>query len=144
MNRKKTYAAIQINAKAAGMKDEEERRDFFERETGLRSLKAMTDVQLLHLAETIRQTAPKAKPKGAIAPRADLRFIHVLWKLLGDAGKLKKPGRDGLNAFIRARFEKKWGGVPIDVDAIRDHGQISDVIDALKDWCHREGVELNQ
>ena len=79
---------------------------------------------------------------GAPAGRADLRFVHVLWKRLGDAGALKKPGRDGLNAFVRTRFEGKWQAVPIDIDAMTDAGQINDVIRALKSMCARAGVTL--
>lgn len=82
------------------------------------------------------------KNRPALAPRADLRFVHVLWKLLGEAGALKKPGRDGLNAFIRSRFEGKWQSVPIDIDALRDAGQINDVTRALKDMCRRAGVQV--
>jgi len=97
---------------------------------------------MIAVATEFQRLTPKPKSKRGLAPRADLRFVHVLWKLLGDAGKIKKPGRDGLNAFIRSRFENKWGAVPLDIDAMRDHDKISDVIDALKAWCHREGVEL--
>jgi hypothetical protein len=76
------------------------------------------------------------------ASRADLRFIHVMWRLLGEAGALKKPGRAGLNSFIRSRFEAKWGAIPVDIDVMREPGQINDVMRALKDWCGRAGVEL--
>lgn len=86
-----------------------------------------------------RSGRSRAKP---LAPRADLRFIHVMWKLLGDAGALTKPGRDGLNAFIRSSFEGKWKSVPIDVDALREAGQIDDVVQALKAMCRRAGVAL--
>ena len=78
------------------------------------------------------------------APRADLRFVHVLWRKLGTAGALRDPSRAGLNAFIRSRFEGVWQSVPIDIDALRDHRQINDVITALKDWCAREGVDLSR
>lgn len=77
------------------------------------------------------------------APRADLRLVHVLWRKLGVAGVLREPGRAGLNTFIRSRFEGTWKSVPIDVDTLRDHTQISQLINALKDWCAREGVDLN-
>ena len=53
---------------------------------------------------------------------------------------LNRPGRDGLNAFVRSRFESKWQSVPIDVDALRDAGQINAVIRALQDMCRRAGV----
>ncbi len=90
---------------------------------------------------TSRKSGGKARGH-APAPRADLRYVHVLWRQLGEAGALKRPGRDGLNAFIRARFEGKWQLVPIDVDALRDASQINDVTRALKDMCHRAGVVI--
>lgn len=76
----------------------------------------------------------------APAPRADLRFIHVLWGLLEEADHVKAKGRTGLNAFIRARFQASWGSVPLDVDMLRDHGKIDAVIQALKSWCDRTGI----
>ena len=68
----------------------------------------------------------------ATAPRADLRLIHALWGELGRRGALTRPGRGGLNAFIRARFGPHWAFVPMDVDALTDTTCITDVIRALK------------
>lgn len=90
---------------------------------------------------TSRKTGGKARGH-AQAPRADLRYVHVLWRQLGEAGALKRPGRDGLNSFIRLRFEGKWQSVPIDVDALREASQINDVTRALKDMCRRAGVVI--
>lgn len=143
----KIFAAININAKNAGL-DDESQRDRYEVLTGKRSLRAMNKSELFAVADDFKKLAsPKAAPSKKWHPapeRNDLKLIHVLWGLLGNAGVLKRPNRDGLNAFIRARFEKKWGAVPVDVDGIREHSHISDVIDALKDWCRRECVELDQ
>ncbi len=55
------------------------------------------------------------------------------------AGAVQVPGATGLNAFIRARFEKTWGAVPLDVDSMRDWKQIAAVIEALKAMCQRAG-----
>jgi len=77
-------------------------------------------------------------------PRADVRFCHVMWRLLNEAGAAKVPGPQGLNAFIRSRFEKTWGYTPIDIDAMREWREIADVVEALKDWCAREGIDLEQ
>lgn len=87
---------------------------------------------------------PRNKCHHKAAPRGDLRLVHVLWRKLGQAGALREPGRAGLNKFIRTRFEGRWGAVPIDVDILRDHRQISQVITALKAWCAREGVALKR
>ena len=66
----------------------------------------------------------------------------MLWGKLGAASHLERPDRAGLNAFLRSRFEGKWQSVPLDIDVLRDHAQINDVIRALKDWCKRKGVPL--
>lgn len=86
----------------------------------------------------------KGRKQRKEAERADVRFIHVMWRLLGEAGELKQPGRAGLNAFIRSKFENKWGAVPLDVDHLTRWEQISDVSSALKAWCRRAGVELKR
>lgn len=84
-----------------------------------------------------------SKPRHKLAPRGDLRLIHVLWAKLGEAGLLDRPGRNGLNRFIRARFGDKWQSVPIDVDSLRDPDQIEAVIRALKSWAKRDGVDFD-
>ena len=141
---------IHVGCKQLGL-DADTRHDLQLVATGKASMSDMTDADLRRVLEVLRargfepfkggQTGHngRARPR---APRADLRFLHVLWKLLGDAGALKRPGRDGLNAFIRARFEGKWKSVPIDVDALRDASQINDVTRALKDMCKRAGVSV--
>ncbi|MBB96944.1 MAG: GemA protein [Rhodobacteraceae bacterium] len=117
--------------------------------TGKASMSDMTDAELNAVLSDLKsrgfEPGYKGRSKGrgkTLAPRADLRLIHVLWRELRVAGALKRPDRDGLNAFIRSRFEGKWQFVPLDVDALRDAGQINDVIRALKDMCHRHGVDL--
>lgn len=124
--------------------DAEARHDLQLRVTDKASLTDMTESEHRKVLKELERLGWK-KPAGGKRPaakRADLRFIHVLWKLLGDAGALTRPGRDGLNAFIRSRFEGKWQSVPIDVDALREAGQINDVIRALKDMCRRAGVTV--
>lgn len=138
---------IHVGCKQLGL-DNDTRHDLQLVATGKASMADMTDADLQKVVEALRQRGFKtgfktaAKGRYAPAPRADLKLVHVLWGLLGEEGALKKPGRDGLNAFLRTRFEQKWGAVPIDVDALQDAGQINDVIRALKDWCKRAGVAL--
>lgn len=132
---------IHVGCKQLGL-DDDTRRDLQLNVTGKSSMADMTDAELQKVVSALQQRGFKASSKGRrpVAPRADLRFIHVLWRLLGEAGALKRPDRDGLNAFIRARFEGKWKSVPIDVDALREAGQINDVTRALKDMANRAGV----
>lgn len=134
--------------------DTDSRRDLQLVATGKASMAEMSEAELRQVVEALKQrgfkpcgtpfhtSSPGKRKAMPVAPRADLRFIHVLWRQLGEAGVLKRPGRDGLNAFIRSRFEGKWQSVPIDVDALREPGQINDVIRALKDMCSRAGVVI--
>ena len=138
------HRTIYACAKAAGL-DNDSRRDVFERLTGKRSLSLMSSDEHERIVAEMKRLAPARPPrKNATAKRGDIRFVHVLWKLLGDAGALDKPGRAGLNAFIRRRFAHLWDAVPMDVDAMTDPKEISQVINALKEWCGRAGVELDR
>lgn len=146
---------IHVACRELGL-DTDSRRDLQLVATGKASMADMSDAELRKVVEALKQrgfkpcgssyyTSGKSGGKSrsrAQAPRADIRFIHVLWRQLGDAGVLKRPDRDGLNAFIRSRFQGKWQSVPIDVDALRDASQINDVIRALKDMCLRNGVDV--
>ncbi|MEM8553991.1 MAG: regulatory protein GemA [Pseudomonadota bacterium] len=126
--------------------DQDARRDLQLRVVGKASLSDMDEADMLAVVKELRAkgfTAAKGK-KHPKAKRPDVRKIHVMWGLLGKAGKLRVPSREGLNAFIRSRFEKKWGSVPMDVDTMTEASEISDVIEALKDWCDREGVEYQR
>ncbi|MGK7664237.1 MULTISPECIES: gp16 family protein [unclassified Marinovum] len=144
---------IHVGCKQLGI-DNETRRDLQFRVTGKASMSGMSEADLRRVVAALKQQGFKPfgnsyrghrRDKGKpAAPRSDLRYVHVLWRLLGQAGVVTRPGRDGLNAFIRARYEGKWEFVPIDVDALRDPSQISDVIRALKDWCRRAGVRTEQ
>ncbi|WP_411836723.1 gp16 family protein [Paracoccus sp. ME4] len=146
---------IHVACKQLGL-DADTRRDLQLVATGKASMSGMTEDELRLVVEALKNRG--FKPYGSVhftsdkgglpgrghapAPRSDLRFLHVLWRKLGEAGALRTPGRAGLNAFVRSRFEGKWQSVPIDVDALRDAGQINDVIRALKDMCERAGVVI--
>lgn len=112
--------------------------------TGKASMAEMTEADLRLVADRLKargfDPARSGRRRHAPAPRADLRLVHALWGVLGRAGKLDNPTRAGLNAFVRRRFGNAWGSVPADVDMLRDHRQIDDLIQALRAWCDREGV----
>ena len=157
MNTRQLQKMIHVGCRQLGI-DRETRHDLQLVATGKTSMSDMTEADLHKVVAALKQRGFKAygnshfkARKGAgqkagrpAAPRADLRLVHVLWRLLGEAGALRDPSRTGLNKFIRVRFEGTWKSVPIDVDTLRDHTQISQIINALKDWCAREGVELNR
>lgn len=126
----------------------EARHDLQLAETGKASLSDMTETELKLVLERLKKDGfnPVSKPrKGpAKASRGDLRFVHVLWRLLGEKGVLKDPSRAGLNAFVRSQFGESWKSVPADIDMLRNGGKINQVIQALKAWGEREGVELDR
>lgn len=138
---------IHLGCKKLGL-DEDLRHDLQLQVTGKSSLSDMSDADLKLVLKALENRGFKPGFKGAAkgrrktAERADVRFLHVLWRLLSDAGAVRKPGRDGLNAFIRSRFGNSWGAEVIDVDALIDARQINDVTRALKDMCTRAGVTV--
>jgi phage gp16-like protein len=135
---------IHVACRELGL-DGEARRDLQLAVTGKASMTDMSDADLKLLLERLKADGFKAAPKShKTAPRADLRYVHVLWGLLAKKGVLKKPGRAGLNAFVRSRFEGKWQSVPLDIDMLQDAGQINDVTRALKDWCEREHIRTER
>jgi len=69
--------------------------------------------------------------------------VHVLWGKLGQAGELRDPSRAGLNAFVRWRFGEAWGSVPVDIDALRDHEQIDQLLQALMAWGKRARIDFD-
>ena len=115
--------------------------------TGKESLADMSEAELTLVVNRLKQDgfrpAPGAKQRFKPAPRADLRLIHVIWRKLGEAGALERPGRAGLNAFVRSSFEAKWGTVPAEVDMLRDWQQIDDVLQALIAWGRRAGIDFD-
>lgn len=136
---------IHVACRQLGL-DTETRRDLQLQAVGKASMSDMSERELQHLFEELKKRGFKTAAGGRHkpAPRADLRYVHVLWGLLGKAGVLERPGRAGLNAFIRARFEAHWASVPIDVDALRDPQQINDLTRALQAMCRRHKVQVER
>jgi phage gp16-like protein len=138
---------IHVACRQLGL-DEDTRRDLQLVATGKTSLKDMTAAEHQKVLDALKargfavSAGAKKKAFRRPATRGDVRFCHVLWGKLVKAGAVQVPGATGLNAFIRARFEKAWGAVPLDVDSMRDWQQIAAVIEALKGMCKRAGVSL--
>lgn len=126
--------------------DSDSRRDLQLMVTGKESLTEMTEADLRKVVSALKERGFRVSrgTKRPRASRADIRFCHVMWRLLNEAGEAKVPGAKGLNAFVQKRFAKKWGFAVIDIDALTEWEQIKDVVDALKDWCKRAGVDLDQ
>jgi phage gp16-like protein len=114
--------------------------------TGKASMTDMSEADLNAVLKRLTQDGFKAsscRKKHAKASRPDLRLVHVLWRKLGVAGELRDPSRKGLNTFIRERFGKAWSNVPADVDMMRDHAEIDQVIQALKSWGKRVDIDFD-
>lgn len=128
--------------------DAELRHDLQLAATGKASLSDMNERELRLVVGALKECGFEPQPgrKAARKPagRADIRFCHVMWRLLYEAGAVKVAGPKGLNAFVRSQFEGKWKSVPIDIDALTDWHQINDVVEALKAWCAREGIALRR
>lgn len=137
---------IHVGCRELGL-DNETRRDLQLVVTGKASLSDMSEVELERVVEALKNRGFKPSAgasKRPAAERGDTRFCHVMWGLLYKAGKVSAPGAKGLNAFVRTRFENTWGHVPIDIDAMREHEQISDVVNALKAMCRRAGIKVDK
>lgn len=139
---------VHVGCRELGI-DSDTRRELQLVACGKASMTDMNEADLTQVVDALkaRGFAPNkrgGKKRYPTAPRADLRLVHVLWHKLSDAGVLDKPGRPGLNAFVRSQFEAKWGSVPIDIDALRDADKINAVVRALKAWCKRAGVSLTR
>ncbi|MBC2834686.1 regulatory protein GemA [Paragemmobacter straminiformis] len=139
---------IHVGCRQLGI-DEETRRDLTLQVVGKDSLRACSTTELEAVVDALKARGFKPEAKGTkaraprpFASRSDVRFCHVLWSKLVHAGAVAVPGAEGLNAFVRARFEKSWGAVPIDVDQMRDWKQIASVIEALKGMCARAGIKV--
>ncbi|QAX29288.1 gp16 family protein [Leisingera sp. NJS204] len=135
---------IHVGCRELGL-DSDGRRDLQLAVTGKASMKDMNEAELNSVLRRLKSDGFKASSGGKkqkLAPRADLRLVHVLWRELGAAGALRDPSRKGLNKFVRARFENTWQSVPADVDMLRQHDQIDQVIQALKSWGKRADIDF--
>jgi len=137
---------IHVGCRQLGL-DADARRALQLSETGKHSMKDMDDAELLKLIKRLEndgfKPSSKGKNKHKVAPRADLRMIHVLWRKLAETGELRDPSRAGLNTFIQARFGNTWGSVPADVDMLRQWPHIDAVIQALKSWGARADIDFD-
>ncbi len=146
MTRLNTIRIIHVGCRQLGI-DGETRRDLQLLVTGKASITDMVDADLTKMITALKDKGFKphgggARAKRPAAPRADIRFAHVIWGKLYQAGKVDLSGAKGLNAFVRARFEKTFGAVPIDIDQMRDAKQIAMILEALKAMAARAGITL--
>lgn len=143
-----TLKTIHVACRQLGL-DAETRHDLQLQVVGKASLADMTEPERLKVLDALKERGFRMGPASGgkkgyrrAATRGDVRFCHVLWGKLFKAGKVELAGAVGLNAFIRARFEKAWGAATFDIDGMKDWKQIATVIEALKAMCARAGIEI--
>jgi phage gp16-like protein len=145
MSRTALIKKVHVGCRALGI-DGETRRDLQLQVTGKASITEMTDADLTLVIGALKERgftpSGGAKAKRKAAPRADVRFCHVMWRKLHEADAVQVKGAAGLNAFIRSQYSNAWGAAPIDIDTLTDHRKIASVIEALKAMCRRAGIDL--
>jgi phage gp16-like protein len=134
--RRKLIGAVHAAAKAHGIEDDD-RRDLMQRVTGKRSLKDMSLADIGAVLDDINGAAGEARPaaKRNSPPDALEMKARALWHSLGLLGGIDRPTLRALDEFTR----RQTG-----VTALRfaTPTQKNQVIEALKDWCLREGFEV--
>jgi len=123
--------------------DDDARREAQQAATGCASLSTMTEAQLRDVIAHLEAAGARPGKWREADPRADQRLIHVIWRLLGEAGAVK-TGPAALRAFIaNPRFTAKWGETPTAVRFLTVE-RARDVIEALKDVADRNGVRIER
>jgi hypothetical protein len=109
--------------------DSEARKDIQQQVTGIASMAQMDDAQLSRLLDHLNRDWQGTNPQ-----RPHLAKIKALWWSLYWLGVIEEPGEKALSAFV-----KRQTGVA----ALRflDSRQSFSVIEGLKQWLEREGVE---
>ncbi|WP_375227528.1 gp16 family protein [Roseobacter sp. S98] len=136
---------IHVGCRELGL-NQDDRRALQLEVCGKESMSDMSEAEMTAVLERLKHDGFKAsgsRRSHPQAPRADLRLVHVLWKKLGDAGALDRPGRAGLNAFVRSRFGDHWSSVPADIDMLREADKIDEVVQALKAWGRRANIDFD-
>lgn len=125
--------AIFAAARDAGL-DEDDRRAVQLRATGKPSLTGMSVADMDKVLVAIRGTGAGRRDRPVGSTRAHVGKIWALWWSLYWLRAVERPEEAALNAWV-----KRQTGV----DAVRflDHKSAVNVIEALKAWAAREGVE---
>lgn len=140
MPSQKNLAKIHIAKKDLGLTDEAYR-DILRTQTGKESAAKLTDTQALRVLRYFESRGWKPKKQGslpgmAIPTDGQSKKIQALWITLHQAGKITNGNDAALLAFVK-RLTK--------IDRLEwCSGHDKDkVIEALKSWAQREGVDLD-
>ena len=138
---------IAIAVKQLGLPDES-LRDILHRRYGVRSRTQLTEAQLGELVEHFktlgfREAAPQAQGRKAgrrtKADHPEARKMRALWLTLWHLGAVRDPSETALIAFAKRVTGGKLAGISA-IQWIKGE-QATAVIEALKDWAVREGVD---
>ena len=126
---KTIYAGI----RALGIQEEEDRRDLFERVTGKRRLRLMTNSDKEQVVAELRRlgferTGPRRLLTGPYAKK-----LQALWISAWNLGLVRNRNDEALIAFVKRQTgldHARW---------LRDPVDAKKAVEALKDWTARDG-----
>lgn len=127
-SRQKLMGAVRAATNRLGLSDED-RRAIQEEATGKASLADMTPAEIGRVLDRLNKDW-----KGPMGHRAYIGKIRALWWTLFWLGAVEDPKDPPLEAFIKRQTGKSR--LPF-----LGHREAYKVIEALKSWAHREGVE---
>jgi hypothetical protein len=134
MSRKSLLAKIHIAKKELGL-DDETYRDTLEGITGKRSASKLSDKQLATVLDVFKKHGFKPKKIDRFQSIDDPRKAIALWKNLYREGPVNDGSPEALYKFAQRL-------TCVDRVEWMMPGDWSTVIEALKDWCLREGIDF--
>jgi phage gp16-like protein len=140
MDRNRAIAAIHVGKKAAGL-DDDSYRDLMQRETGKRSSAELDERGLRRMLTVLDGLKPADAPRSSHAARKDSRPIArkavALWLMLWNLDEVRSRHDRAIDAFV----QRTTGKAAL---KFTTNGEAGKVVEALKDWCARSGVDLDR
>lgn len=138
--RRRTIAKLQIERKSRGLADEDDWRDFVERQTGERQLRHLDARGLQQVLDALVGSSPSPASGRTPAPSSSVRLsgpyagkLRALWLSGWNLGVVRNRSDEALLAFV-----KRQTGLDHD-RFLRDGRSAARVIEALKDMLARDG-----
>lgn len=131
----KTIPTIHVAAKQFGL-GEDDLRDVYQRVTGKRSLKEMTEKERIAVVDDFKQRGFVVKRgkgragKPNYSSKGYVRLIHALWKSCAKLGVIDDASPKALRAFVANRTEAK--GKRVDDPEFLTYDEASPIIETLK------------
>ncbi|PYE87524.1 gp16 family protein [Phyllobacterium leguminum] len=120
-------AIINIACQQLGL-DDDTKRAMYMRVTGVDSLRAMTERQLIAVVDELKRRGFKIKKAGKQLPASHkpyIRLIHALWRSCHRKGIIQDGSRTALRSFVSGR-------APVDDPDFLSVEQADPIIKALK------------